>query len=146
MSYITAVEYNDLTGKDASQATTNRLYLASKLLDSRIGNYPIFEDGWKINSDWKVDVDGINMSLHQSKVDAVKLWVANMISYLYDNNDKPPGTATGVKLGRFSVSGTSSNSSNIPDELSYIDSVLISSGIINRKVGRFRRNEFDELY
>lgn len=145
MSYITASEYNSLTGKAASQATTNRLTIASKLLDARIGNYPIFEDGYKIN-DWYVDVDGINMLLHQSKIDAVKLWVSNMVSYLYDNNDLPPGTNTGVKLGRFSVSGTSSDSSSVPDELSYIDNILVSSGIINRKVGRYRRNEFNELY
>lgn len=145
MAYITATEYNSLTGNAASQATSNRLYMASKLLDSRIGNYPIFEDGWKINSDWKVDIDGLNMTLHTSKIEAVKRWVAAMVSYLFENGDKPPSTDSGVKLGRFSVSGTSSSSTSVPDELSYIDSILVSSGIINLKVGRYRKNEFNEL-
>ena len=145
MAYITATEYNSLTGKDASQATSNRLYMASKLLDSRIGNYPIFEDGWKITSEWKVDMDGLNLTLHTSKIEAVKRWVAAMVSYLFENGDKPPSTGSGVKLGRFSVSGTSSSSTSVPDELSYIDSILVSSGIINLKVGRYRKNEFNEL-
>lgn len=145
MSYITATEYNTLTGNDASQATTNRLYMASKLLDARIGNYPVFETGWKIDNDWRVDVDGINMTLHLSKKEAVKLWVASMVAFLYGNNDNPPGTNSGVKLGRFSVSGTSGNSSSVPDSLSYIDNILVSSGIINHKMGRYRRNEFGEF-
>lgn len=144
MSYITSTEYNLLTGKDASQATSNRLYMASKLLDSRIGNYPIFETGWKITDEWKVDIDGLNLTLHTSKIEAVKRWVAAMVFYLFENGDKPPSTDS-VKLGRFSVSGTSSSSTSIPDELSYIDSILVSSGIINLKVGRYRKNEFNEL-
>ena len=139
--YITPTEYNTITGRDSAEATTIRITLSSKLLDSRIGNYPIFENiGYKINSSWQVEEDGVNTTLTKSKKDAVQMWVAQMVSFLYDNNDTPPTSESGVSLGRFSVNG-SSNISNIPDEVKYADSILISSGIINRKVGKYRRNE-----
>jgi len=141
LMYITPTEYNTITGRDSTEATTIRITLSSKLLDSRIGNYPTFEDiGYKINSSWQVEEDGVNTTLTKSKKDAIQMWVAQMVSYLYDNNDTPPTSESGVSLGRFSVNG-SSNISDIPDEVKYADSILISSGIINRKVGRYRRNE-----
>ena len=132
--YITATEYNSLTGRPIADANTIRIMLACKLLDSRIGNYPINSDGYKISSNWVV-YDGENITLHQSKIDAVKLWVATMISYLTDNNNKPPSAANNLKLGRFSVgkAGTIGDSF-LPAEIGYADSILVSSGIINRKV------------
>lgn len=136
--YITANEYNTLTGRSASEATTIRLTIACKMLDSRIGNYPVNDDGYKIDSDdWYVMYKGQYQTLHQSKIDAVKMWVAFMVSYLTDNNNNPPSTANNLKLGRFSVGKTSSsnNYTSLPNELGFADSILVSSGIINRKVG-----------
>ena len=46
--YITSVEYESLTGKNAAEATDNRITMASTLLDSRIGNYPFNSSGWKL--------------------------------------------------------------------------------------------------
>lgn len=133
--YITAVEYAILMGRDSEECTVSRLTIACKLLDSRIGNYPINDDGYKIRtSDWALMYKGQYQVLHQSKIDAVQLWVATMVSYLYDNNDAPPSSTNNLKLGRFSVGGNSSSSS-FPSELSFADSILVSSGIINRRVG-----------
>lgn len=135
--YITSTEYNTLTGRPSSEATTVRLTISCKILDSRIGNYPINDDGYKINTiNWTVMYKGQYQILHQNKIDAVKLWVATMVSYLTDNNNKPPSAANNLKLGRFSVGkSSSSNNSKLPGELSYADSILISSGIVNLKVG-----------
>jgi hypothetical protein len=133
--YITSAEYNTLTGRPAAEANTIRLTIACKLLDSRIGNYPINTDGYKISSAWVLYDEGENIKLHQSKIDAVKMWVSMMVSYLTDNNNKPPSAANNLKLGRFSVgkAGTIGDSF-LPAELGYADSILVSSGIINRKV------------
>lgn len=138
--YITASDYNNLTGRPASEATVIRLTIACKLLDSRIGNYPTNEDGYKIrDSDWTVFYKGQYQTLHQSKIDAVKLWVATMISFLTDNNNNPPSSANNLKLGRFSIGKsnqqTSGSNSMLPGELGFADSILVSSGIINLKVG-----------
>lgn len=135
--YITANGYNLLTGRPTTECTTIRLRIACKLLDSRIGNYPANQDGYKINTNnWSIMIYGQYQILHQSKIDAVKLWVATMISYLTDNNNNPPTVANNLKLGRFSVGkNTPSNSTNMPGELGFADDILISSGIINRKVG-----------
>lgn len=133
--YINSTEYNTLTGRSSSECTTIRLKIACNLLDSRIGNYAINSDGYKIRSDWTIFYKGQYQELHQSKIDAVQLWVATMISYLVDNNNNPPSAASNLKLGRFSVGkSTPSNSSNLPSELGFADSILVSSGIINRKV------------
>lgn len=134
--YITALEYYEITGRPALECTTLRLTIACKLIDSRIGNYPILADGYKIrDSDFAVIYEGQYQILHQSKIDAIKLWVATMISYLTDNNNKPPSTSSNLKLGRFSVGKTSpSNNSSLPGELGFVDSILVSSGIINRRV------------
>jgi hypothetical protein len=134
LMYITSTEYNTLTGRPASECTNLRLMIACKLLDSRIGNYPT-NNGYKINwTDWVVIYKGQYQTLHQSKIDAVKLWVATMISYLTDNNNKPPSAANNLKLGRFSVGKSNVNNSALPNEIIFADSVLISSGIINCKV------------
>jgi hypothetical protein len=134
--YITSSEYATLTGRAASEATTLRLKIACKLLDSRIGNYPTLSDGYKIrSSDFAIIYQGQYQILHQSKIDAVKMWVAVMISYLTDNGNKPPTVANNIKLGRFSVGkSTPSTSSNLPGELGFADSILVSSGIINRRI------------
>lgn len=135
--YITATEYNTLTGRAASEATTVRLTIACKLLDSRIGNYPANSDGYKISSEWVVyDIRSCQyQTLHQSKIDAVQLWVATMVSFLADNNNQPPSVSNNLKLGRFSVGKSNGNTNaSLPGELNFADSILISSGIINRKV------------
>jgi hypothetical protein len=137
LMYITAVEYAILTGRDSDECTIARLTIACKLLDSRIGNYPVNDDGYKIRtSDWVVMYNGQYQTLHKSKIDAVQLWVATMVSYLFDNNDTPPSSTNNVKLGRFSVGGNAPSSySSFPSELGFADSILVSSGIINRRVG-----------
>lgn len=139
--YITAAEYLSLTGRPASEASTYRLTIASKLLDARIGNYIIQDDGYKIDSStWKVWWNGILTEISQAKKDAVKLWVSQMVSYLTDNNDSPPSNDQNVKLGRFSV-GNNSNLNSIkliPDSMNFVDSILVSSGIINRAVNMSR--------
>lgn len=138
--YVTSNEYLSITGRPASDATSIRINIASKLLDSRIGNYPIYDStGFKIkvsNNKFYIFGCGIDTEIHISKKQAVQQWVCQMISYLKDNNDKPPSQSDNVKLGRFSVgkSGAASKNTLIPDEMSFVDSILISSGIINRKV------------
>ncbi len=148
--YITSTEYNTLTGRPAAEATTIRLTMACKLLDGRIGNYAIFNDtGYKITSTWTVWDDGLDITLNQAKIDAVKMWVASMISYLVDSGGVPPTTSNNIKLGRFSVGKSNSTSGLVPDELGYVDSILVSSGIINRKVRSIKgvyRNEYGQLY
>jgi len=135
--YITDVEYKSFTDRPKSEATKVRIRIASKMLDSRIGNHGVYDDGWKINNsdddDWYVDN---NIELSHDQVIAVKMWVAGMISCLYDNDNKPV-TNKNVKLGRFSVGN--SGGSNIfnqvlPEEMKYHDSILISSGLIKRAI------------
>jgi len=138
--YVTSSEYLTITGRPASEATSIRINISSKLLDSRIGNYPIYDDtGFKIkvnNDKFYVFGCGIDTEIHISKKQAVQQWVCQMISFLTDNGDKPPSQGDNIKLGRFSVgkSGASNTNSLLPDSMSYVDSLLISSGIINRKV------------
>ena len=138
MMYITSTEYNTYTNRPTSECNTLRLTIACKLLDSRIGNYPINSDGYKIrSSDFAIMYQGKYIILHQSKIDAVKMWVAAMISFLTDNNNQPPSNMNNLKLGRFSIGKSKSStysSITVPDELGIVDSLLISSGIINRKV------------
>jgi len=134
MPYITSTEYATLTGKSAAEATTIRLTVASKLLDSRIGAYVIDADGWKI-SDWTVD-EGIT-TLPTGQIAAVKNWVASMVSYLYDNGDTPPSGET-VSLGRFSTKGSNPKGATainvVPACMGYVDMILVTSGIIRRGI------------
>lgn len=145
--YITSTEYNTLTGRPASECTTIRLTIACKLLDSRIGNYPINSDGYKIRSNWSVMYCGQYQILHISKIDAVKLWVASMISFLTDNNNQPPSQLKSLKLGRFSVgqSSTLSTSNLMPGEIGYADTILVSSGIINRSMNLRTSERYREI-
>lgn len=134
--YITAIEYKSFTGRPRSEATKVRIRIASKLLDSRIGNHGTYDNGWKIDKDddtWYVD-ETIELS-HDQKI-AVKMWVAVMISCLVDNDNKPV-TNKNVKLGRFSVGNSGGNNifnQVLPEEMNYHDSILISSGIIKRSI------------
>jgi hypothetical protein len=132
--YITSSEYANLTGRNSSEATTERINIACKLLDSRIGNYGTNSSGWKINDNssiWYVDV---NTALTQDQKDAIKLWVSGMITALY-NNSNMSQNSNNVRLGRFSVSKGYNSSQNIlPDSMGFHDSILVSSGIINRRI------------
>lgn len=137
--YITATEYNTITGRPASEATTYRITVSSKLLDSRIGNYIIQDDGYKIDSStWKIWWNGVLTELPTVQKDGVKLWTAQMISFLTDNNNNPPAKGKDIKLGRFSVDRNSSNTISLnnplPSEMSFADQILITSGIINKAV------------
>lgn len=135
--YITSTEYNEYTGRAASEATTLRITISCKLLDSRIGNYPINQDGYKINENFKIWNCGVLETLHQSKVDAVKMWCSKMVESLYINDNNPSSIkADNISLGRFSVGGKSNNLNvgTLPDEMAYVDNILISCGIINRRV------------
>ena len=122
MSYITANEYNDITGGLASDATDQRIKRSSRLLDARIGNH-------KYESEFKLDVD----SLPVYQKEAVKEWVAWVLFALVKNNDSIEVNES-VKLGRFSVTKRDGKNEQIPDSLVYADSVLKSSGIVKTGV------------
>lgn len=136
--YITASEYSFLTNRDANEATGMRIKLASKLLDARIGNHYINTDGYKIDtssSTWQIDENNIT----QIEKDAVQMWMAKVIEYLYQNGDSPEENKN-VKLGRFSVGNSStSTGSNLPDAIKLYDSILVSSGIVNRNISLNRK-------
>jgi hypothetical protein len=151
--YITASEYADITGRSASEATTERRMLASKLLDARIGNYATWSTGYKIDnssSTWYLKTAFYNENLNYvgnainykievsaAQKDAVKLWCAGMITEIYNSGSNLSQSGSNVKLGRFSVGkGSSSNnpSTILPQSMGYHDSILIDSGIIARKV------------
>lgn len=124
--YLTADEYATITGRDEEEASTQRLKTSCMLLDARIGAYTTNEDGWKID-----DVE----ELPVNQKDAVQRWVAQMVKYLFENDDQPPSTAS-VTLGKFSVSKQTSRGAgmSVPDELGYEDSFLVSSGIVKRGI------------
>ena len=134
--YLTAEEYEEITGKPEEEATEQRLKYASQLLDSRIGDrfrkrglpYP-FEDQFRYPQDQEFTLEMDRLYTYQK--DAVKSWVAWMVSYLAENNDQAPSTAS-VSLGRFSV--THSEQSIIPESMRMADAVLASSGLVSRKV------------
>lgn len=151
--YITASEYASITGRASSEATTERRMLASKLLDARIGNYATWSTGYKIDnssSTWYLKTAFYNENLNyvgntinnkvevsEAQKDSVQLWVAAMITELYNSSSNMAQSGSNVKLGRFSVGkGSSSNnpSTILPQAMGYHDSILIDSGIIARKV------------
>ena len=74
--YVTSSEYLEITGRPLSEATSIRINISSKLLDSRIGNYPIYDDtGFKIkveNSSFYVFGCGIDTEIHISKKRYIK--------------------------------------------------------------------------
>ena len=119
--YITATEYATLTGNDASEATDNRITMASTLLDNRIGNYPINALGYKLTI----------ADLHVVQSRAVKLWVSQMVSFLFDNDDAAP-SAENMSLGRWSVSGQTKQL--LPQSVHYADILLTNSGLVKRGV------------
>jgi hypothetical protein len=131
--YITSSEYAFLTGRDSNEATNIRIKLACKLLDSRIGNHYVYTDGYKIDTSssiWQIDENDMT----QEQKDSVQMWVAKAVEFLYQNGDSPQENKN-VKLGRFSVGNSStSTGSNLPDVLKLYDSILVSSGIINRNI------------
>ena len=133
--YLTATEYESLTGRAAAEATTVNINIASKLLDSRIGNYGTYSSGWKLNvssSTWYVD----NFTaLTEDQKNAVKLWVSGLITELFIAGGLQANQDKNLKLGRFSVSnGSSSLSKSLPESMAYYESILVSSGIVNRSV------------
>lgn len=136
--YITSTEYGAITGRPVTEATTYRILVSCKLLDSRIGNYLIQSDGYKINSStWKYWWKGVLTDVPLSQKDAVQLWVSQMVAFLTDNNDLPPNKSNNIRLGRFSVGknmGASAALGQLPEQLNFADSILVSSGIINRAV------------
>jgi hypothetical protein len=144
--YINASDYSFLTGRDGSEATVMRIKLACKLFDSRIGNHGTTSDGWKIDDSantWYIDQ---YTALTEEQKEAIKIWVAKMIEILYVNGDSPAGVKN-VKLGRFSVGNTADSSNQIlSNEMGYYDSILVSSGLINRNVRMTRRDVERERY
>ena len=130
MAYIDAAEYNALTGRDAAEATTARILLASSMLDARIGNYDVDE-----TTGYKLDLDLLNVKQKR----AVQLWVAYMVYGLFETGDTLQ-TGGSLTLGRFSEGVTSNQAIGqiMPDQVKSADAVLKSSGLINRHV-RSRR-------
>lgn len=146
--YLTATEYNTYTGRAASEATTIRITTACKMLDSRIGNYQINQDGWKIDASgdtWYIylpqqytyncsPLNSIYNEVTIAQKQAIKMWVAGFIEQTVLYGTKPQSN-NNIKLGRFSVNNGSNNNTQIlPQNMGYYDSILISSGIINRRV------------
>jgi hypothetical protein len=123
MAYITAAEYTQITGRSSLEANDARIKRASMLLDSRIGNYLVSEAGWKL--------DLTTLPAHQ--LNAVKEWVAQIITFLYENSDSAP-TSASLSLGRFSVTEHGQKDRLLPESLGFADSVLVSSGLIRRGV------------
>jgi hypothetical protein len=132
--YITNTEYASLTDRAAAEATAVRIKIACKLLDSRIGNYPTYENGWKIDnklSTWYIDN---YTELTQDQKEAVQMWVAGMIEYFVVNGTMSSNNDN-IKLGRFSVNKSKNSQAKIlPDEMNYYDTILVSSGLINRSI------------
>lgn len=153
MAYITSSEYASITGRASSEATTERLMIASKLLDARIGNYATWDTGYKIDnssSTWYLktafyyenlnyvgNTSNYKLEVSQAQKDAVKLWVAGMVTELYNSGSSMSQSGSNIKLGRFSVSkGSSSNNPSqiLPASMGFHDSILVDSGIVFRKV------------
>jgi hypothetical protein len=146
--YLTATEYNTYTGRSAAEATTIRITTACKMLDSRIGNYQINQDGWKIDSSgdtWYIylpqqytyncsPLNSIYNEVTTAQKQAIKMWVAGFIEQIVLYGTKPQSN-NNIKLGRFSVNnGANNNTQILPQNMGFYDSILISSGIINRRV------------
>jgi hypothetical protein len=121
--YITNTEYAEITNRAEVEATTQRIKYACMLLDSRIGYYERNDDGWKLDTD----------DLKDYELDAVKQWIAFMITYLFENNDTAPSTAS-LTLGRFSITQNGQQEQVLPEQLRLADIILISSGLIKRGV------------
>ncbi len=131
--YLTPTEYNTYTERPASEATNLLIKLACKLLDSRIGNYKIYSNGYKIKelSNWYVNNTVV---VTEGQKEAIKMWVASMIQEMVTSGTTPNNSKS-VKLGRFSTQkGNNAGNSILPDSMGFVDSILISSGIINREI------------
>ena len=133
--YLTAAEYATITGRSAAEATTQRLTIASRMLDSRIGRYTRDETtGYKL----------VLANLDAYKSEAVQQWVAAMVEFLVKNNDAAPSTAA-VRLGRFSVSHSAGQQGNLlPESMRMIDSILIDSGLVVRGIDLKGATYFEE--
>jgi len=132
--YITSSEYASLTGRAAAEATTVRIKIACKLLDSRIGNYPTYENGWKIDNGSSTWYIGNYTELTQDQKDAVQIWIAGMIEYFVVNGTMSSNNDN-IKLGRFSVNKSKNSlGKTLPNEMNYYDTILVSSGLINRSI------------
>lgn len=122
--YLTAQKYEEITGRPQAEATAGRIQKASYLLDARIGNYPIKENGYKLDLE----------ELPKNQVDAVQLWVSELVLSLADNNDTIQGKGN-VRLGRFQSSeNEATNRTIMPDNIFYADKILKASGVINLSV------------
>jgi hypothetical protein len=134
--YLTASEYASLTGRSSTEATSIRINIACRLLDSRIGNYGTYNTGWKINNSSSTWYVNFSTALTADQKEAIKLWIAGMITYLFLNDNNISSPAKNIKLGRFSVGKTNASTSKLlPDEMNQFDIILVSSGIINRGIG-----------
>lgn len=125
MAYITAEEYGVITGRPQAEATVARIKRASLLLDARIGNYIPDPDTGR-----KLDLG----SLPQHQQDAVREWVAQMVAFLYDNNDSAPSSSS-ISLGRFSVTEHGQRGQAMPERMNLADTILVSSRLVRRHVG-----------
>ena len=122
--YINDYEYNVITGRNETEATTARIRYASMLLDARVGPR---RDTERNNDGYKVNLD--NIKTHQ--IQAVKRWVSWMVAYLFDHGDVAP-TSASITLGKFSVSEQGQKTQLLPESMLMADAVLSSSGLIRR--------------
>lgn len=133
--YITPEIYEELTGRDVSEASEVRIRRASRLLDARIGMYE--------RDDWKLELD----ELTDYQKEAVQMWVSYVVVSFAVNNDSVQVNES-IKLGRFSVSARQGGESAtvIPDQLRYADIQLKDSGLIKRNIPIQRRIVRDGYY
>ncbi|MFA6711920.1 MAG: hypothetical protein WCS33_04355 [Candidatus Caldatribacteriota bacterium] len=135
--YLTSIEYNTYTGRPSSEATPLLIRQSSKLLDSRIGIHGVYSNGYKIDTfssatNWYVDNYYI---VTEDQKEAVKMWVASMIQEMVISGSISSSNIDSISLGRFSVKkGSSSSNQILPSSMGYVDSILISSGIIKRRL------------
>lgn len=148
MAYIDSSIYNNITGRDASEATASRLKRASRLLDNRIGNYLRITESGHDYEGFKLDLD----DLKTWQKEAVQEWVAWMTAALYVGGDAPD-TFQRIQLGRFSVTENADDeNNNLPNMVKFADMQLRDAKLINTHVRSTRltssgeETEEDNIY
>ena len=129
MSYITATQYNTISGRDQSEATDARIERASLLLDARCG-LDRHADSDDDDKEFLIDKDDLNA--RQKK--AVEQWTAWLVASLAKSNDSPQ-VVEDVRLGRFQVRAQDGRQVRmVSDDMMYADQLLVSTGMVRRDV------------
>jgi hypothetical protein len=141
MAYIDAARYNAITGRTTTEASDQRLLMASRLLDSRVGNYVRIDDDTNAYDGFKLDLD----TLRAYQKEAVEHWVAWMVAALFIGGDAP-NTFQNIKLGRFSITeNASQQDKTLPNLVEFADIQLKDAKIINTHV-KTRKGESNDTW